>query len=460
MMPFSRLLPFLALCALFLVPFAVPMGMSFIGNTSAGGSLLAASAAPDLLNGLVPACGTRSPEVKNPDGSTTVTYTPCDTCHLVELIKNVIDFIAKYVTVAGGALMLMIGGFQMVTGGLGGSSTAYQKGWHTIRNAFIGLAIILISWLAVDTVIKLLVGTNMNSVLSGEPGRIFPVSQVQTGFGPWNAINCTKLDPVPVTTKPLPKSASGQTVAQAYGEGCVCRGTSPQAGTGACAGIGDVCAQVIKENMENNARNPEGTALREPLGVGCVAGSLAPYREAINVAAGEAGMDPKRFAALLQVESSGKWWEVSGKGAVGLGQVLPTTARDTLKIPELQGKDNGQVTAWLKNGENNIHASALYLQHLGRLPQLRGDRALIEAAYNAGPGPDAMGPSVHCKGRVMKWQCPYDSFNAKGESCYDAGPEGCKKNTGFEQTRQYSQKINAAQQSIISGSCKATEPAP
>ena len=418
----------------------------------------------DGWKGLVPACGGTPTEAPGEGGSTVRTYTPCSTCDLAQLVKNLLDFVWKYVALTGVALMLMIGGFQMVTGALSGSAASHQKGLSTIKNAFIGLAIVFFAWLAIDTVIKFIA---QQSLTGGGPAVLFEkggapvpdlddsISSTETAYGFWNQLKCTKLNPVSVTTKPPPKVAPPKSIAQAFGAEYEC----PVGVTVKMVNGENVCDQAIKDDYEHNARNPEGRSLREPLGVGCIQGSMANYVQNINDGASVAGMDPRRFAALLQVESSGRVGIVSGRGAVGLGQVLPTTARDTLGILELKGKDNGQVTAWLMEPKNNIRASALYLQHLRGLSALRNDPRLIEAAYNAGPGPKAMGPSVHCNG-IMRWQCPYDSFNAENKSCYPAGTGGCRPNTGFAQTRAYSEKIDRMQADITNGACKATVPSP
>ena len=158
--------------------------------------------------GLVPACGGTPTEAKGEGGSTVRTYTPCSTCDLAQLIKNLLDFVWKYVALTGVALMLMIGGFQMVTGALSGSPASHQKGLSTIKNAFIGLAIVFFAWLAIDTVIKFIA---QQSLTSGTPARLPQTQGIATEdfssittiqLGPWNALKCTKLEPVKVTTTP------------------------------------------------------------------------------------------------------------------------------------------------------------------------------------------------------------------------------------------------------------------
>lgn len=252
--PLSRLIPFLALCALFVLPFAVPFVASTVGEASWDAGL-AATEQSLLEKGLVPACGTKSLPVSAEGGDTTVTYTPCSTCHFVQLIKNVLDFVVKYVTLAGVALMLMVGGFQMVAGGLGGSAAAHQKGIHTIKNAFIGLAIVLFAWLAIDTIIKFIAGRG--SVLSTTPaelpkrvdgglqeGPLGVIAPPSIEYGPWNEIKCTELGPVSVTSLPPKKPAPIPDPGSVTGE------QPPLTGTGAlCSFLNNACSPQALEDM-------------------------------------------------------------------------------------------------------------------------------------------------------------------------------------------------------------------
>jgi hypothetical protein len=82
-------------------------------------------------------------------------------------------------------------------------------------------------------------------------------------------------------------------------------------------------------------------------------------------------LDPGLVRAVIAVESAGDPEAVSVKGAVGLMQVLPTTAAD-YGITELT------------DPEANLEAGC---RHLARLSgRMRGDLELTLAAYNAGEG--------------------------------------------------------------------------
>lgn len=96
-----------------------------------------------------------------------------------------------------------------------------------------------------------------------------------------------------------------------------------------------------------------------------------PYGDAIYRAAQRHRVDSLLLAAVVEVESQFRPQVVSPRGAVGLTQVLPTTA-------ELFSASN------LTDPETNLDVGARYLRNL--LDRFDGDLELALAAYNAGPG--------------------------------------------------------------------------
>ncbi len=82
------------------------------------------------------------------------------------------------------------------------------------------------------------------------------------------------------------------------------------------------------------------------------------------------GLDPLLLASLVIVESMGDPHAVSHKGAKGLTQLMPETARELGVDPE--------------DPRENLMGGAWYLRSL--LERFNGDLILALAAYNAGPG--------------------------------------------------------------------------
>lgn len=95
-----------------------------------------------------------------------------------------------------------------------------------------------------------------------------------------------------------------------------------------------------------------------------------PFGADIAVVADEAHIDGLLIAAMVEAESRFDPGAVSPRGALGLMQVMPSTARD--------------LGADLSIPAENLRAGAEYVAKL--LERYDGDLRLSLAAYNAGPG--------------------------------------------------------------------------
>ena len=90
----------------------------------------------------------------------------------------------------------------------------------------------------------------------------------------------------------------------------------------------------------------------------------------VDNAARKYGLPPELVRAVVAVESANRPDAVSGKGAVGLMQLMPATARELGADPKV--------------AEQNVDAGTRYLRDL----LLKYDQRMFHAlaAYNAGPG--------------------------------------------------------------------------
>ena len=106
----------------------------------------------------------------------------------------------------------------------------------------------------------------------------------------------------------------------------------------------------------------------------------ALHKPLINKYAGEYKFDPLWVMALIRVESRFAAHAQSSRGAVGLMQLLPSTAREI--APEVglnHFKDED-----LKDPDINLHLGFHYLAKLQH--EFPDDEVAVLAAYNAGPG--------------------------------------------------------------------------
>lgn len=120
----------------------------------------------------------------------------------------------------------------------------------------------------------------------------------------------------------------------------------------------------------------------------------------IHAAATEHGIDPLLIKAIIKAESNFDPAAVSPKGAQGLMQLMPATARDL------------QVTDPF-DPQENITGGAKYLRSL--LDSYRWDVELSLAAYNAGPGnvKKAVPNIPETRGYVAKVLGNYQSYQVK-----------------------------------------------
>lgn len=94
------------------------------------------------------------------------------------------------------------------------------------------------------------------------------------------------------------------------------------------------------------------------------------YSSIVTRAATKYDLEPELIHAVIKTESNGNHMAVSKKGAMGLMQLMPSTANDMAVGDPF-------------NAEENIEGGARYLRAM--LERFNGDLTLALAAYNAGP---------------------------------------------------------------------------
>jgi soluble lytic murein transglycosylase-like protein len=133
--------------------------------------------------------------------------------------------------------------------------------------------------------------------------------------------------------------------------------------------FGDIREALVSlRSTRSIAFHPFGTSVFDPRATA----KVPPHLEAaIHDAAREHGVDPRLIAAVARRESAFSETIVSDKGACGVMQLMPATAR-------YLGVTN------VFDARQNISGGARYLRTL--LDTFGGDLDLALAAYNAGPG--------------------------------------------------------------------------
>lgn len=139
------------------------------------------------------------------------------------------------------------------------------------------------------------------------------------------------------------------------------------------------------------------------------------YKEQVHAAAEETDIKPTLLFAIARQESAFAADAKSPAGAMGLMQLMPTTAKQTARRAGLRYRYHD-----LLKPERNIDLGSKYLNQL--LDQFDGNRILATAAYNAGPH------------RVKKWLA-----NSDQQLSYDIWIETIP----FKETRGYVQNVLA-----------------
>ncbi|MNJ33679.1 lytic transglycosylase domain-containing protein [Paenibacillus fonticola] len=138
------------------------------------------------------------------------------------------------------------------------------------------------------------------------------------------------------------------------------------------------------------------------------------YKDEIRYHAQNNDLDPLMVAAIIRVESNYKTGAESKKGALGIMQIMPDTAKWVIEQSKLPDVSLEKVKA---ESDVNIAIGTWYLRSLS--DQFEGNHIAMIAAYNAGP------TNVRNWLRSGKWDGKLDSV----------------KNIPFGETRHYVQRV-------------------
>jgi soluble lytic murein transglycosylase-like protein len=132
----------------------------------------------------------------------------------------------------------------------------------------------------------------------------------------------------------------------------------------------DARYRKVRTSGATGVYRPTTQARARPVASGAQRTTVAQWREHIRLAAEKYRLPEELLLAVMAVESNYDHQALSEKGAIGLMQLMPGTAR------EMYVSD-----AW--DPAQNIEGGARYLRILAN--QYAGDMVKTLAAYNAGP---------------------------------------------------------------------------
>ncbi len=108
----------------------------------------------------------------------------CTLCHMGVATIRLTNFFATYIALPAIVLLVAIGGLMLIISGP--SEPRRTLGKKILTSTLVGVIIVFVAWIGVDTLIKVLTG----SFDTGEAGSLFtniPGAR-KSGFGPWNRL--------------------------------------------------------------------------------------------------------------------------------------------------------------------------------------------------------------------------------------------------------------------------------
>ena len=308
---------------------------------------------------------------------------PCNACHVAQLAETVIAFIIQISFVVA-ALLFAYAGFLFFTGG--SNPGKITTGRTIVTNTFVGIIIILTSWLLVNVILTTLTGQGVN---------------------PFTKVLCE----VNVENFKAPQSSSSSS------------GRDNDSSSGLKAG-GVSSQEVQSSTGPFSIFSPEDIQIK--------ANSVDDYASVSCVYTQQAGLSSDNCSATLAItalESSGNA-NAQNEDSYGLMQLKASTAKGL--DPTLAALSDTEVEEiLLNNTDKNIELGTKYYAQLYEEYQ---DHDLASAGYNGGPS--ANDSSKNCPG-LRRWECVWDS-----SGCYKTNNTNCKINYGYQETRAY--VINAA----------------
>ncbi|MDO8742506.1 MAG: lytic transglycosylase domain-containing protein [bacterium] len=310
---------------------------------------------------------------------------------VLTVINNLISFALTITIVFVAPLMIAYSGFLYVVNPV--DPAGMSKAKSILQNTIVGTVIALAAWMIVDAVMAVLYnpqnpGETWYSLI-GSGG--FPACLPQAGItgGVIPARPTVTVVPLPSITVPPRVAPSIPTV------------------------------QRFTPTLSQRA-------------VTAAAESANNYRSQVCAAAAQQNINDQcnQLLGILGVESNGNRLARSSAGAIGLMQIMPTTAA-TVGVTACSGSSNTSPSAAcvsaLQDSATNINAGVRLYASNYRNRNVNGDVSNVIAAYNGGVGTGLnadgtkppLAPSSDCPG-LLAWQCPTNPGGLKETQDYVA----------------------------------------
>ncbi|MEK7630672.1 MAG: transglycosylase SLT domain-containing protein [Patescibacteria group bacterium] len=333
---------------------------------------------------------------------------PCSFCDLYDLADNIIGFLLYIIAVPVAAGAFLYGGVLMLTSG--GNPSQITKGRGVMTNAVIGMALAFFAWAIFNTILST-IGFGIKKA------SWYDIPKCDPGGG---TASCNVDLGKEVTVDPVGPVLAGRNFTGNIDDGCF------RDGVNICGADG---SDLLNGN-EGLHQEAKSASMAD----------LARYESVINALAAQYGVDPDRIRAIIAAESSGNenatHQDRDGKSSYGLMQVRMDTACQI--DPPLCSLSPAEARERLSAPSYNLEMGIAYYKQM--LNKYGGDETLASAAYNGGPG--ANNNSTNCPGQ-LRWQCEWDDDPAVSGTCNSSvSTAGCKRNTGYQVTRDYTGKLN------------------
>ena len=320
----------------------------------------------------------------------------CQACHLASLAQRIINFLIG-LSIPLAAAMFAYAGVIYFTSGV---VDKIEKAHKIFKSVGIGFMIVLGAWLGIQTVLKTIladeyykswntiqcVGTGAR--IGTDPNKPISINSLLSVLPGLNT-----LAPAPTSIQTI-YDAGGNVGANVPGGGFYDVSTGCR--TGAYLQSDGQCMDAFGSTyapVDTNALRAGGFA------------GTAQWNQQLTEACSKNGLDDCLIAqSVLFRESGGQAGAVSNKGAGGLLQIMPATARG-LDPDRLGGMSDAEVRQILTS--EPFYNLDLGTKELSRLnTKYQGDVASIAAAYNGGDKANVCGRDCmrECGGGTA-WQC-------------------------------------------------------